>query len=466
MRQYLNISLRAGRRVTCIIASILLSATALPLLISSGSASAQQLQSRGITISDSSASGGTITTGVGSGTNVNYNVSFTTSSAGPTSSMVIDFCSQNPIINDTCSGPTGFDASSATLNATSTSGTVQTTTDNWAITASNSQIKLADDNSTNVVSAHDMQPSTTESFTLSGITNPSAANCPLSDANCTFYARMYTYTLNTYAPAPSVPGGTAYANAASVGTYTDYGGIALSTTNPITVSATVQEQLTFCVTKTDPTSAGSGWTPNPGATSDGCSATNLAYPALTLGHGTPTQILDTTAVDTGNIYTDLSTNAQHGAVINMRSSNLTCTGPGGAGGLTADNGTTCAIPPVNSGAAGTPAPMVPGTAGFGMSCGSYAVSGAGTNGSLTCNAEYNDGTHVPSSTSSPALYYGMQTAAGGAGSVVGPYGSEVASSTGPLYNAFTAYVFGATAALTTPAGIYTADLSLIATGTF
>lgn len=470
MRQYLTISLRAARRVTCVIASILISATALPLLFNSGSAlAATQLQSRGIQMSDSSASGGSITSGVGSGTNVTYNVSFTTSATGPAASMVIDFCSQNPIINDTCSGPTGFNASSAVLNATATSGNVQTTTDNWAVTASNSQIELANDDTGGTLHpTHDMQASTTESFSLSGITNPSAANCS-GDANCTFYARMYTYINNNYAP---VTGGTAYSNATSVGTYQDYGGIALSTTNPITVQATVQEQLTFCVTSTDPTATDTGWTvPTPGPSFDGCSATDLLYPALTLGHGSPTLILDTSAVDTGNIFTDLSTNAQHGAVIDMRSSNLSCSG-GNAGGLSADGGTTCAIPPVNSGSAGGPTPMTAGTAGFGMSCGPYAVAGAGTNGTLACTAEYDDGTHMPSSAGAPGggYYYGMETAGSGAysglGSVVGPYGSQVASSTTPLYNAFTEYVFGATAALTTPAGIYSGDLSLIATGTF
>jgi hypothetical protein len=454
MRQYTKITFQAARRALYAFLAILLSAATLPLLFQVGQASALQLQSRSVTMSDSSASGGAITTGVGSGTNVTYKVSFNTTAAGAAGSMVIDFCSQSPIIDNACAAPSGMSAAGATLNATAGAGTVQTTTDNWAVTASASQIKLADDN-TGTSPTHDMQTSTTETFSLSGITNPTSADCPGTpdDANCPFYARIYTYTGNNY-------NSSSYGSATSVGTYIDYGGIALSTTNPITITATVQEQLSFCVSSTDAAT----WTGYP-AGGNYCSATNLAYPSLTLGHGSPTLILDTSAVDAGFIYTDLSTNATHGAVINMRNSNTTCTGPGGAGGLSADGGTTCAIPPVNGGAVG-PVAINHGTAAFGMWCGAYAVSGAGTTGTVNCTSDYNDGVHIPVGTNVSNVDYGMDTVGTGFGSVIGTYGSEVAATTTPTFNAFDEYVFGATAGLTTPAGIYTAALSLVATGTF
>lgn len=458
MKQYLAISFRAARRATYIIASILISAATLPLLFNSGSASALQLQSRSIEMSDSAASGGTITSGVGSGANVTYNVTFTTSATESAASMIIDFCQANPIINDTCGSLTGFNASGATLNATATSGTVQTTTDNWAVTATADQIKLADDNTTGPVvttSPHDMQTSTTESFSLSGITNPSAANCSPTDGNCTFYARIYTYNDNGYGTS-----GTVYTAPTSVGSYVDYGGFALSTTNPITIQATVQEQLTFCLSGTTATS----WSPAGSTSVDGCTATTgITYPALTLGHGSPTLILDSTAVDNGYVWSDLSTNATHGAVINMRNSNLTCTGAGGAGGLSADNGSTCAIPPMNNPVSGTPVAITAGTADFGMTCMPFTVAGAGTNGTVNCTADYYAATHGPGAATP---YYGMDTSNGSDGSVVGPYGSEIATTTGPTYNAYNEYDFGATASLTTPAGIYAANLSVIATGTF
>jgi hypothetical protein len=50
--------------------------------------------------------------------------------------------------------------------------------------------------------------------------------------------------------------------------------------------------------------------------------------------------------------------------------------------------------------------------------------------------------------------------------VTSEFGSTLASSTGPTYLVDTNYVFAATAGLTTPAGIYSANLSMIATGTF
>jgi hypothetical protein len=449
MNKPFKFTLSGARRVTYVVVATLLTAATVPFL-EFGHASAAQLQSRSIQLSDSSVSGGSIASGVGSGTGVTYLVSFTTSSAGAAGSLVIDFCSQDPIINDTCSAPTGMVATGAVLNATvpgtCASSTVQTTTDNWAVTASASQIKLADDNTAGGHPTHDMQASTNECFYLTGITNPSTLG--------TFYARIYTFPFNAWLN---------YTSATNIGTsYIDYGGIALSTTNPITITARVQEQLTFCVTNTDPTANGTGWTgPNPSPSIDGCSATNLTAPALTLGHGSPTLVLDTTATDTASVWTDLSTNATHGAVIDMRNSNLTCTGPGGAGGLSADGGTTCAIPPVNNGAVG-PSPINHGTAAFGMWCGTDPVTGVGTIGSIPCTADYDDGTHTPSA---PPIYYGMDTGGGAAG-VVGTYGDTVASTTSPTYNAFNEYVFGATASLTTPAGIYNANLSLIATGTF
>jgi len=440
MNNPFTINLRAARRVLYTMVAALLVVASLPLL-ETGQASAAQLQSRSIKLSDSAPSGTSITSGVGSGTNVSYLVTFTTgATSGTTHSLVIDFCSQDPIIDDTCTAPVGMSASGATLNATATAGTIQTTTDNWAVTAGASQVKLADDG----VSGHGAQQNTTESFTLSGITNPSSAPCG-SSTSCSFYARIYDYANNTW--------GT-YSNAGSVGNFVDYGGIALSTANVITITARVQEQLEFCVSGADP----STWT-----TTHDCSDPQAAtLPALTLGHGSPTLVLDASAVDTGDVFTQLSTNATHGAIVTLRNSNTTCTGPGGAGGLTADNGTTCAIPPVNGGTPG-PTQITAGSAAFGMFCETESVSGIGTIGAVTPTPDYNDGTHIPSS---PPTYYGMDTTSGTYGSVVGTYGSTIATTASPVYRANDEDIFAATASLTTPAGIYTANLDMIATGTF
>ncbi len=405
----------------------------LPLL-QPGRAAAAQLSTRSITISDSTASGGSITSGVGSGLNVTYRVAFT--ATAQTSSMVIDFCSEDPIINDTCTTPTSFTAVGATLTNTTSTGQVGVAANNWTVTNAAGRVKLADDG----VSGHDIQASSNQKFELNAITNTSTVG--------TFYARMYTYTNTTW--------GT-YASATSIGNFVDYGGIAMSTTNVITITARVQEQLTFCVTKADPAT----WITNNDC-SDPTVASNL--PALTLGHGSPTPILTSNQVDTGSIWTQLSTNATNGAVIKMRNGNLTC------GGLSADSGTTCAIPAINAGATGT-SNLVAGTAGFGLYADTYTptsgigttgAGGIGTIGSLTPTLNYNDTTHTALA---PPVYYGMDNTTAG-NNITSTYGSTVASTASPVYRADNQYIFAATSALTTPAGIYTANLSMIATGTF
>lgn len=434
MNNPFTIDFRAVRRMICVVVAVLVATAGVPILFFNHGVSAVQLSSRSIQLSDSGNSGGSIVSGVGSGTNVSYKVTFTTgATSGETHSLVIDFCSNDPIIGDTCTAPTGMTAASATLNATAVSGTVQTTTDNWAVTAGASQIKLADDGT----AGHGMAQNTTESFVLSGITNPSTVG--------TFYARMYDYTNNTY--------GT-YTNAAGVAAdnHVDYGGIALSTTATIQITARVQEQLTFCVSAADPNT----WTGTPNVD---CSDTQVAAnpPSIIIGHGTPTKVIDSTAVDTANVWDQLSTNATHGAVINMRNSNTTC------GGLSADNGTTCAIPPVNAGAGTGAVAMSPGTAAFGLHVATYSVTSpnAAQTGAIDPTTEYNNGANT----------YGMDTTTSG-NNVESTYGSTIANAhtsgvtAGPVYEADDELTFAAGASLVTPAGIYTANMNLIATGTF
>ncbi|MEO8105498.1 MAG: hypothetical protein ABI602_04145 [Candidatus Saccharibacteria bacterium] len=382
---------------------------------------AAQLAARSITLSDSGVSGGTITSGVGSGLAVSYKVGFTTSVAAQ--SLVIDFCQNDPIISDTCNNTTpqalGMNAAAATL--VGISGNI--TSPGWTVTASQYQIKLAK-------GAGSAASIGAQVFALTGITNPTHLG--------TFYARIYTYNDTTW-------GGTTtpYSNATTLGDYKDYGGVALSTNQIITITARVQETLAFCVSGANPTT----WNTN-----NDCSdpVATAAAPALILGHGSPTAILDTSATDSGTVYSQISTNATTGAVISMRNSNTTC------GGLSANGGTTCDIPASATGA-NTPAAIIPGTAAFGMYCtnGVPDVNGIGT---VTADLNYNDGT---------ATHYGMDTeTVSDAGSVTGTYGDSVAASTAPVYRIDNSYTFAATASLTTPAGIYTANLDLVATGTF
>ncbi len=398
--------------------------------ISWNNALAAQMSSRSIQMSDSAESGGAITTGVGSGTNVTYKVSFTTTQTA--NSLIIDFCQESPIIADTCTAPTGLNVGTVTVAAVT--GNIGST--GWSQGGGKgSASQFAIYNNTGTAAAAGAQV-----FTISGITNPSTAA-----TSHAFYARIYTFSTNTY--------GT-YTSATSPGNYLDYGGIALSTNQIITITARVQETLAFCVSGAAPVT----WTTNHDCTDPQAAVA----PAITLGHGTPTPTLDQTAVDSGTVYSQASTNATNGLVISMRNSNTAC------GGLSADGGLTCAIPPIGA----TAAAIVAGTADFGMAVGPSVDDTNGV-GTLTPAATYYNSAHylftgglVPLSTPTgntvpTDVYYGMN-----ATNVDSTYGDTVASSTGPIYRVDDAYTFGATAALTTPAGIYTANMDLIATGTF
>jgi hypothetical protein len=454
----MNISLKTtlstGARVAYVLVATVMLLAGMPLFGNKNVAAAQ-FGNRSVRISDSSISGTSITSGVGSGAAVTYRVAFT--SYIQASSFIIDFCSQDPIINDTCTTPTGMTAASATL--TGVTGNIAAA-NNWAITTAGAgQVKIANDG----VSSNDISQggivgtpvADTNVFELNLITNPSTVG--------TFYARMYTFANNTY--------GT-YSGPTSVGNFVDYGGIALSTTNAITITARVQEQLTFCVTKANP----STWT-----TTNDCSdpvvgqAGNL--PAVTIGHGSPTPIIDANSIDTsngpysggsvqaggGDLWTQLSTNATNGAAIRLRSSTDAC--PTGAGGLSADAGVTCAIPAHNGGN-GTASAMTAGTAAFGLFV-SASTSGLGGVGTLTPSAGYYNAAHttVPTTGTPGDLWFGMDTTTAN-DNVISTYGSTLATTPTPVYRINNQYVFAATAALTTPAGIYQANLSMIATGTF
>ncbi len=350
-----------------------------------GRAYASQVTSRSIEISNSTVSASGVT----------YLFTFTAPSAAK--SMVIDFCMNSPIIGGSCTTTNGVTASSATFTNVSNMST-------WSLgTASASTVKITSGTATTT--------GQTLSFSLSGITNPTV--------NGSFYARIYTYVDATYGST-----GTAYSSPTAIGTNLDYGGFALSTANNISITATVMETLTFCVSGATMTS--------------GC--TGMTTPSLVLGHGSP-QVIDSTATNTATAYLQTSTNAQSGVVVRMKNSN-TC------GGLSRNGGSTCDIVAANSGAATAPsATIAPGTAAFGM----YATPGSG----LTAANPYASG---------GSTFYGMDTT-GGTG-VTSTYGSQVMSSTSVLNNINSTLTYAASAATTTPAGVYAATMTLICTGTF
>ncbi|HWB38913.1 MAG TPA: hypothetical protein VG604_01610 [Candidatus Saccharimonadales bacterium] len=474
-----SINVSALTRAAYVAVATLLLVAGFPLFGGGKVYAATQLGQRSIQMSDSGASSNGISTGVGSGTSVVYEVSIVTTASAD--SIVIDFCTQDPIIGDTCTKPTGLTLTTgvAVPTGVASPGPIAA---NWTATTTAHGVELADGaGETHAASAG------THVFDLTGITNPQA---PAG----TFYARVYTYTHHDFESS-----GSGYTSPTAPGDYVNYGGLALATTNTITVTARVQESLSFCVTAADP----NNWsdTANSGANAGDCAAAEVAAapPAVILGtaSGSGQPVLSSQTVDVGSgsqtasdnaIWTQLSTNATHGAVIDMRNSNGSSPSTGLCGGLSADSGATCAIPALDTLGGGctstTACAMTAGSAAFGLFVNQYTPTAnlPGTVGTLTPQQPYYNSSHCGSATAtnpcvsnSGTTWFGMDsgstpansgTPATNLGNVTSEFGSIVSTSSSALYHFDQKWQFAATAALTTPAGIYTANINLIATGSF
>lgn len=340
------------------------------------SAYAGQVTTRSIQMSDSNQG----TTGV------TYKVTFTPAGTYTAKGIVIDFCDSSPLPGDSCTLPTGFSLTGSPTIANASPNP----TGNWTAASSNTNRTLTLTNTTGI-SATTGTPVT---FEITTVTNPTTDNH-------SFYARIFTYTSTT----------TGYTTGGSgnEGSYTDYGGVALSTGKVINITAKVQETLSFCVFNT----------------------TCGDDPSFTIGHtaGTTT-IIDSSVVDTATAKFSISTNANGGVAIRMK-------------GDTLKSGTNDIDAKTTAGS------IVAGTENFG-----FYVSTSGTN--LVTDNSYG----------TAATAYQLINTGGGAGDVTTTYGGQFAHLTAPASNSNTTLTFGATASNTTPAGTYTAAEQLIATGTF
>ncbi|TAH34802.1 hypothetical protein EYC59_02695 [Candidatus Saccharibacteria bacterium] len=352
-------------------------------------ASADILTERSIALSSSKANDSAVT----------YNVKFKT--VGGAGAAVIDFCSDSPIPGQTCTLPTGL--TTASVN-TSTSGATATPI------LSNRGVKIV----------YTMAATTSITVDLTGIHNPTAVG--------TFYARILTYADDTAA------GG--YTSATAIGSPIDQGGVALATTTAIGISASVRESLTFCV---------AGYTQE---ISDNCGdASTVGHePTLVLGQddGSGSKALASNAISTGDIYTQLSTNAAGGVTVSMKSNAVGC------GGLVRQGAATnnCNITPET----GTSS-FLAGAAKFGVTV-AGATDGTGAFGTITNSGNYD------------ASDYYMGYVSGDATGVTSAYGDPIFSSDGPAANKNNKLTFGASVAPQTPAGNYKASLNLIATGIY
>jgi len=372
-------------------------------------------------------------------------------------SIVIDFCGASPIIGTACTAPTGMATSSPTITTVSGGGNVQGGGAWTVVSGSAGTLKLAK-GSGSAISAL-----SSNSFQINNIQNPSSTGA--------FYARI-----TTYAQAAWTDGATAYSSPTVPGGYADYGGVALYTVSAISISATVQETLTFCVVA-DPTSA-LGNVPG-----DDCANAGTRPPNITIGHSSGSQtIIDQTAVDFKNIFTQLSTNALNGADIYLKNVTACSTNPGG---MSADGGTTCGVAPKGSSAgsiaSGSYAANYP-SGSFGLcvipstvaapagsatySNGTNAAAGDTVYNGINSVAPYNS-----TCVASPTATLGSNTNAyamdgNGTTGTTSTFGQKVATTAKYVYRINNIYNFSAIAGPTTPAGNYSATLNLISVGKF
>jgi hypothetical protein len=373
---------RQVRRIGVLVA--LLVATIVPALVPSLVAAAT-VTVRSIALSSSSKSA----------TGVTYTVNFTpVANAG---AFVVDFCSDTPIIGEACTPPAGLTVASADSTTSGFTDVAEVTNG-------------GDHNTFRVAGA--MTAGTPVSVDVTGITNPSTAS-PL-------YARILTYTDST--------GADAYLSG-TPGTHIDDGGVAISITDTVGVSGAVLESMTFCAAKVT-------------ITAD-CGDASTHLPTLKLGETVGgTVALSTSTTSTGDIFTQLSTNAAGGAIVSLKSG-VAC------GGLKRVGAAGCDIAPALSGG------IAAGDSKVGLTATAVADTGTSPTGTFQAINGYNDTT------------YKLNWVSGNATGVGSTYGDQLLdTNNGPANNKNMKLTFGARINNSTPAGLYSADLSLIATGKF
>lgn len=345
--------------------------------------SADQIASRSITLSSASAKA----------TGVSYDVNFT--SVKTAEAFVIDFCSDSPVIGVACAAPAGFQTSGVEVS-TATPG----------FTATGAANKIVVVGTIGAASAVRVE--------LTGITNPTDPS--------NLFARVISYDTEAHA-------NDYVSTDLKVGAQ-DQGSVALKITDNIGVSAAVPETMSFCV---------SGQ-----VIAADCGGT-ITAPSIQLGEEVSgpgsTKALVAGTTSTGNVYSQISTNAAKGAVVNLKSNAVNC-----GGLLIAGDPTKCYINPA------TVAGIDGSTALFGVK-----VTGAAqtTAGIFQAAGSYN------------ASNYFMGYVIGNATGVTSTYGDEILNTNNlPANNKNATLEFGATITNSTPAGLYSADLSLIATGKF
>lgn len=193
--------LLCAKKVYTFAAALLLIAGGLVYIV--GHSQAVQLGQRSMRLGDSRL-----------GVTTNYELSFTTMAPSTIGSIAVQFCAEGPVPDTPCTGPVGFDVSSAVL-----SGESGITGFSPHSSSTASRLVLS--------RAPSLSAPATAQYTLSGVVNPAAAG--------SFYARIETF-----------------ASSDGTGPRVDFGGIAMATTTDVHVRTYVPPYMLFCAASTIP----------------------------------------------------------------------------------------------------------------------------------------------------------------------------------------------------------------------
>jgi hypothetical protein len=342
-------------------------------------------------------------------TNTIYNVAFDLTAGQTIGSIIIRFCSNNPIIGDACqttaTGFSTFNTNKSTLSINNQGGTnaAGQTCTNLGFVVSSSILSGEANTVVLTRTPAAVASNTHVCFELgngstNGITNP-------NNSNVTFFARILVHISNN--PTMSAPGDEN--NATNI---PNAGGVALSTTNVLNVTAKVQEALTFCL-YTGANCAAGGNAVNLGDSNNVLAAMNTYYTDATPKF-------------------DLASNALGGVVVRLKGDTLK------SGSFSIDPqilSNTCAADSVSTS-----------VEQFGVRVVTYGSGQqAETAGKYDCLA----GNHMFDVTNANTTY-----------------GQGFVKTLGATDVSTTNFELGAKAANTTEAGVYTTKLQFIATATY
>lgn len=324
-------------------------------------------------------------------TNVAYQVNFTTVTNNQTiGSIVFEICANSPIIGDTCTAPAApFNTNFATLTVNNVTANVAPLTVDTVDSTANRVVL----NRTAGAVANGAVSFTLGNGTTNGITNPNTTG--------TFYARILVVP-NTTGTMPGTP--------ANENNATDAGGIAINVASQLTVTAKVQEALSFCVYT--------------GAT---CAAGGTS---VTLGDANGV-LASTTTVYTSTAKYDVSSNAISGVNIRIKGDTL----KSGSASIT-PYGAACAADSTSSS-----------VSQFGLR---MSALGAGQTAGVPYNCTA--GNHG----------FDNNTTNG----TLSQFGQTMASTSAPSDISTSTMELAAKSANTSQAGVYTTTLTLIATATY